>query len=72
MESGPHKNVLIPQDSPFQFERIDASPTTTGFQSHQVATSYKDSSIVFVRSSPDAKSFSVSTLACSSSSHTST
>ncbi|KAL0680905.1 hypothetical protein Bca4012_047752 [Brassica carinata] len=46
-------------------------PPLAGFLSLRVATSQKDSSTIFCHSSSDAKSTLASTLACSSSAHTS-
>lgn len=65
---GPHKTVLIPQHIPFQFGKPRASSTninstTTDSLSLQVAISHKESSTIFVQSSPDAKFTLLSTLA---------
>nr|VDD35177.1 unnamed protein product [Brassica oleracea] len=67
-EFGPHKTVLIPQHIPFQFGKPRASSTninstTTDSLSLQVAISHKESSTIFVQSSPDAKFTLLSTLA---------
>lgn len=76
-EFGPHKTVLIPQYFPFQFGKPGASSTNVNcstnyyrffvfsgsYYSIYVAISHKESSTIFVQSSPDAKFTLLSTLA---------
>ncbi|KAF3539248.1 hypothetical protein F2Q69_00024803 [Brassica cretica] len=77
-ELGLQKTVLTPQHVPFQFGKpgesspdIYTSPATTKSMSLQVAIPQKDSSATFGKSSLDTKFTLSSTLAGTSSSHTS-
>ncbi|XP_013699951.1 uncharacterized protein LOC106403689 [Brassica napus] len=76
-ELGPQQTVLTPQHVPFQFGKpgassthINSSPATTDSVSPRVALPHKDNSATY-KSLPDAKVTYSSTLAGTSSAHTS-